>query len=91
MADQSLPAHQLPLTAALRKADEELTGPGGAFETVTATVGGNEMPVFRNRMHSLGELLASTEAFGDRLAMTFSDGRQVTFTEFITDVASVAD
>ncbi|MEY4130684.1 MAG: hypothetical protein RLZZ31_808 [Actinomycetota bacterium] len=91
MADQTLPAHQLPLTAALRKADEELTGPGGAFETVTATVGGNEMLVFRNRMHSLAELLASTEAFGDRLAMTFSDGRQVTFTEFIADVSSVAE
>ena len=37
----------------------ELTGPGGAFEIVTEAVLGAPLQVYKNRLHSLGELIVA--------------------------------
>jgi len=39
----------------------ELTGPGGAFEIVTEDVLGVPLQVYKNRLHSLGELIAMAD------------------------------
>ncbi|HKA93726.1 MAG TPA: class I adenylate-forming enzyme family protein, partial [Acidimicrobiia bacterium] len=58
----------------------ELTGPGGAFEIVTEDVLGAPLQVYKNRLHTLGELIAMADGRagtdflvqGDR-RLTFGD------------------
>jgi long-chain acyl-CoA synthetase len=40
----------------------ELTGPGGAFEIVTEDVLGVPLQVYKNRLHTLGEVIAMADA-----------------------------
>jgi long-chain acyl-CoA synthetase len=50
------------VTAASRDpALAELTGPGGAFEIVTEEVLGVPLQVYKNRLHTLGELIAMAD------------------------------
>ncbi len=67
-----------------------LTGPGAPFELVTETVGGLEMPVFKNRFRSLRELLARSMEFGDAEMAVWDTGTRWTFEEHGRLVASVA-
>ncbi|MHA7839269.1 MAG: AMP-binding protein, partial [bacterium] len=67
-----------------------LTGPGAPFELVTETVGGLEMPVFKNRSRSLRELLARSMEFGDAEMAVWDTGTRWTFEEHGRLVASVA-
>jgi acyl-CoA synthetase (AMP-forming)/AMP-acid ligase II len=83
-------AHLDPRVADFLAVTERLTGPGGPFELVDDDVLGETMRVFANRPGSLREVLAGSVAHGDRLAMAFSDGREITFGELGSQVASVA-
>ena len=67
-----------------------LTGPGGAFELVTQTVGGLEMPVFKNRLGSLRELLTRSLEFGDAEYAVWDNGVRWSFATHERLVASVA-
>ena len=67
-----------------------LTGPGGPFELVTQTVGGLEMPVFKNRLGSLRELLSRSLEFGDAEFAVWDNGVRWSFATHERLVASVA-
>jgi acyl-CoA synthetase (AMP-forming)/AMP-acid ligase II len=67
-----------------------LTGPGGPFELVTQTVGGLEMPVFKNRFGSLRELLSRSVEFGDAEYAVWDNGVRWSFATHERLVASVA-
>ncbi len=67
-----------------------ITGPGGAFELVTQTVGGLEMPVFKNRFGSLRELLSHSLEFGDAEFAVWDNGVRWSFATHERLVASVA-
>ncbi len=67
-----------------------LTGPGGPFELVTETVKGLEIPVFKNRMHSLRELLSRSLEFGDAEFVVWDHGIRWSFVDHERLVASVA-
>jgi long-chain acyl-CoA synthetase len=88
--DSTTPAHLDPRVEEFLAVTDRLTGPGGPFELVDDEVFGESMKVFANRPESLREVLASSAAHGDRLAMAFSDGREITFEQFNRQVASVA-
>jgi len=88
--DTTTPAHLDPRVEELLAVTDRLTGPGGPFELVTDEVLGEPMRVFAQRFGSLREVLASSAVHGDRLAMAFSDGREITFEQFNQQVASTA-
>jgi long-chain acyl-CoA synthetase len=67
----------------------EVTGPGGWFETVEETVLGEPMPVFRQRMRSLREMVADAAKHGDAEFLVMGDDR-VTYADLPARVASVA-
>ncbi len=90
MTDTDTPAHLDPRLEAFMAATERLTGEGAPFEVVTEDVLGEQMSVFKNRPGSLREVLAASFAHGDRLAMAFSDGREITFDDLSHQVPSVA-
>jgi len=90
VTDTATPAHLDPRLADFLTATERLTGPGSPFEVVTEDVLGEPMRVFRQRPGNLREVLAGSGAHGDRLAMAFSDGREITYGELPGQVASVA-
>jgi acyl-CoA synthetase (AMP-forming)/AMP-acid ligase II len=90
VTDSTEPAHLDPRVEEFLAATERLTGPGAPFELVTDDVLGEPMKVFRNRPGSLREVLVGSAVHGDRLAMAFSDGREITFDQFHRQVASVA-
>ena len=73
----------------LEEIDAQLTGPGGAFETVEETVLGEPMQVFKNRKRSLRELLEASVAFGDKEFIVYED-RRISYAEHAKMVASVA-
>ncbi|WP_433629934.1 class I adenylate-forming enzyme family protein [Nocardia sp. CA-120079] len=52
-----------------------LTGPGGPFETTVEDVLGAPIPVIKNRVHSLREVLAASVALGDRDYLVTEDRR----------------
>jgi acyl-CoA synthetase (AMP-forming)/AMP-acid ligase II len=52
--------------AAARAALARLTGPGGPFELAEEEILGVRMTAFRNRARNLGEVLAASQAYGDR-------------------------
>ena len=90
MNDNAVPAHLDPRVEEFLAATERLTAPGSPFELVSEDVLGEPMRVFGNRPASLREVLVDSAAHGDRLAMAFSDGREITFAQFNQQVASVA-
>lgn len=59
--------------AELRKAREELTGPGGQFEIVEADVLGNRIRVFANAPPSVREVWLSTRQFAERPYLIYQD------------------
>jgi steroid-24-oyl-CoA synthetase len=67
----------------------ELTGPGGAFEIVTEDVLGVPIQVYKNRLHTLGEIIAMADA---RAGVDFlvQGDRRVTYDEHNTLVRRVA-
>jgi len=73
----------------LEELDAQLTGPGGAFETVEEAVLGETMRVFKNRKRSLRELLEASAAFGDKEYVVHGD-RRISYAEHARLVASVA-
>jgi len=75
--------------ADLAAIEARLTGPGGPFELVVEDVLGARMPVFKNRMRSLRELLAASAAQGEKEYLVY-EGRRITYAEHLRLVASVA-
>jgi acyl-CoA synthetase (AMP-forming)/AMP-acid ligase II len=67
-----------------------LTGPGGEFELAEEEVLGSRMPVFRNRLRNLGEVLAGSVRFGDRDYIVTADER-MSYAEHARQVASFAE
>ena len=67
----------------------ELTGPGGAFEIVTEDVLGAPLQVYKNRLHSLGELIAMADG---RAGIDFlvQGDRRLTYDEHNARVRRVA-
>ncbi|MED5261670.1 MAG: AMP-binding protein [Myxococcota bacterium] len=67
----------------------QLTGPGGPFEIVLEDVRGVTLPVFKERLRSLRDLLAQSAAHGDKELMVY-EGRRVSYQENIDRIASLA-
>ena len=67
----------------------ELTGPGGAFEIVTEDVLGVPLQMYKNRLHSLGELIAMADG---RAGVDFlvQGDRRLTYDEHNAQVRRVA-
>jgi len=67
----------------------DLTGPGGAFEIVTEDVLGVPLQVYKNRLHSLGELIAMADG---RAGVDFlvQGDRRLTYDEHNARVRRVA-
>jgi len=73
--------------------EAQLLGPGGFFETTTASVRGESMTVFVNRLPHLRAALEASTAFDDRDYVVFADRDQrrvVTHPEHRRAVASTA-
>lgn len=68
----------------------KLMGPGGPFELAPAEVLGATIPVFVNANNSLGEVLADSAQYGDRVYIGTAD-RRITFTEHLAMVSSLAE
>ena len=68
---------------------EQLTGPGGPFEIVEEDVLGERVPVFKNRLRSLRELLERSEALGDTEYMVCGEWR-IGYAQHLRYVASAA-
>ncbi len=68
---------------------QALFAPGAPFELAIETVLGERMHVFKRRRRSLRDLVAASDAFGDREFLVFGD-RRLTFAEHGRQVASVA-
>ena len=79
-----------PRYEALVATTERLTGPGMPFEIVVEDVLGEELRVFRNRAHSMRELLLGAARHGDRDCYIFGDGTRIPFDELVPQVASLA-
>jgi len=73
----------------LAEIEARLTGPGGPFEIVEEPVLGVPMPVFKNRPHSLRELLAGSVGLGSAEYLVCDDLR-LTYAQHERVVASVA-
>ncbi|HEX4432674.1 MAG TPA: class I adenylate-forming enzyme family protein [Frankiaceae bacterium] len=67
-----------------------LTAPGGPFEVVVQDVLGQPMAVFRERQHSLREVLTAASRFGDADCYVFEGGRRFTHAQLQRQAASVA-
>ena len=76
------------LVALIAETRARLTGPDGDFEIVEETVRGVQLPVFKNRRRSLGELFASTGR-SDRDYLVHGD-RTLSYRDHATAVASLA-
>lgn len=95
MANSSSPDESAvsPSKAALLSREEaraRLLSPGSPFEIHEEDVLGEKMSVFKNRAHSLRDLLAASEGHGEKDYIVFSDGRRWTYQDHLADVASVA-
>ncbi len=67
----------------------QLTGPGGFFEITDEEVLGEKLPVFKNRAHSLRELLQASERHDGKEYLVMGD-RRISFEEHRRLVASTA-
>jgi len=66
-----------------------LTSPGQPFELAEEHVLGVRITVFKNRRHSLGELLSESLAYGQRDYLVTAD-RRITFVDHAQRIASLA-
>jgi long-chain acyl-CoA synthetase len=69
---------------------DQLTAPGGPFETETATVDGVEMQVYKQRMGSLRDIPAAAGLRGDDQPFIVYGDRRIGFTEFVQTANSVS-
>lgn len=67
----------------------QLTAAGGPFEMVEEDVLGARLPVFKNRLTSLREMLARSVEHGDKLYMVYGEQR-ISYAEHARQVASLA-
>ena len=75
------------------RVEAQLLAPGGAFETEDVEVRGVTMPVFKNRMGTLRDLLLKSADYGGKTYILATDGvheREITHSEHLRLVASVA-
>src|SRR4051794_23031871 len=79
-----------PRLAALRAATTQLTAAGMPFEIVEEDVLGERLPVYRNRAHSMREVLLAAMGYGHRDGYVFGDGSRIRFDQLIPQVASLA-
>jgi long-chain acyl-CoA synthetase len=79
-----------PRLEALVAATEQLTGAGMPFEMVEEDVLGEQLRVFRNRSHSMRDVLLGAGRFDDRDCYVFGDGTRIHFDELVPQVASLA-
>ena len=75
--------------AELRRAREELTGPGGQFEIIEAPVLGNTLKVFKHAPPSVREVWLASAAFAERPYLIY-EGEQLTYAQAHAQVAAVA-
>ncbi len=75
--------------AELRKAREELTGPGGAFEIVEAEVLGQRVRTYKNALPNVRALWLSTIQFAERPYLIYGDER-LSYAEAHEQVNAVA-
>jgi long-chain acyl-CoA synthetase len=73
----------------LKKAREELTGPGGAFEIVEIPVNGITVRAYRNALPDVRALWQSTRQFADRPYLVYQDER-LSYAEAHTQVDAIA-
>ncbi|WP_062984559.1 class I adenylate-forming enzyme family protein [Nocardia anaemiae] len=66
-----------------------LTGPGGQFEMTVEDVLGAPIPVIRDRLRSLREVLAASVALGDREYLVTED-RRISYAEHAAAVGALA-
>jgi len=78
-----------PRFEALLAATERLTGAGMPFEIVEEDVLGEQLRVFRNRSHTMREVLLGASRFGDGDCYVFGDGFRLAFDELVPHVASL--
>jgi long-chain acyl-CoA synthetase len=69
---------------------DQLTGPGGMFELVTEDVLGRPLPVYKQRMRSLREILEAAMARGDESTFLVQGGRSYGFRSFVESANGVA-
>ncbi len=67
----------------------QLTGPGGPFEIVEEEVRGVQLPVFKERLRSLRDLLAQSASHADKELMVY-EGQRVSYADNLRQVASIA-
>jgi long-chain acyl-CoA synthetase len=77
----------MPSTVEIR---DQLTAPGGPFETELAEVGGIEMRVYKQRMGSLRDIPAAAVLRGDEQPFIVYGERRIGFTEFVRGANSVS-
>lgn len=69
--------------------ENELIGPGGAFEIVTEEVLGEHIKVFRDRNRSLREIVESSGNHGDNEHIV-CEGERITFNQHLARISAVA-
>jgi long-chain acyl-CoA synthetase len=75
--------------AELRRAREELTGPGGQFEIVEAEILGQRIRTFKNAPASVREFWLSTAAHGDRTYLVY-EGERISYAQAHDQVRAIA-
>ncbi|MEI6486854.1 MAG: class I adenylate-forming enzyme family protein [Sphingomonadales bacterium] len=75
--------------AELAQARRELTGPGGAFEITTVTVGGIAVRAYAHALPDVRALWLSTRQFADRTYLVYGDER-LTYAEAHARVDAIA-
>ena len=75
--------------AELRRAREELTGPGGQFEIVEAEVLGNQLRCFKNAPPSVREVWLASAPFAERPYLIYED-EVLTYGQAHAHVAAIA-
>ncbi|CAO5177285.1 Steroid-24-oyl-CoA synthetase [Frankia sp. AiPs1] len=76
-------------TADIREIRAALTGPGALFEIQLEDVRGTVLPVFRDRLRSLGDLLSASERYGERTYVVDGDVR-LTFADLLRQAGALA-
>lgn len=75
--------------AELRRAREELTGPGGQFEIVEAEILGQRIRTFKNAPVSLREFWLSTVVYGERTYLVY-EGERISYAQAHDQVRAIA-
>ena len=79
-----------PRLDALLAATRSLTAAGMPFEVVDEEVLGQRLRVFRNRSHTMRDVLLGADRFGDRDCYVFGDGTRIHFDELVPVVGLLA-